>query len=156
MLRIKLTWPSWPSHHAVSLLVSPPSCLYYVDLCVFFPWPCRLFYSLFYSIFSILYTSPSLFSSPLLFSIILLSSLLSFSLSLSPRYFTCLHWSLTQFTPTSMEVYPTNAPWRTWRGEVFLFWVSNALNEWSMNWSMTVNPCFFMVFQGSMVDSEWL
>ena len=27
------------------------------------------------------------------------------------RYATCLHWSLTQFTPASMEVYPTNVSW---------------------------------------------
>lgn len=28
--------------------------------------------------------------------------------SLAYKYATCLHWSLTQFTPASMEVYPTN------------------------------------------------
>ncbi|CAK9098382.1 Potassium voltage-gated channel protein eag (Ether-a-go-go protein) [Durusdinium trenchii] len=29
------------------------------------------------------------------------------------KYATCLHWSLTQFTPASMEVYPTNEEERT-------------------------------------------
>jgi len=31
------------------------------------------------------------------------------SKSIPYQYSTCLHWSLTQFTPASMEVYPTNA-----------------------------------------------
>lgn len=42
-------------------------------------------------------------------------------LALRYQYTTSLHWSLTQFTPASMEVVPTNAPERTYTSCVIIF-----------------------------------
>merc|ERR1719436_424296 len=44
------------------------------------------------------------------------------------QYFTSLHWSITQFTPASMDVYATNVPERLF-SIVILFWALVALSS---------------------------